>query len=100
MKSYLFGILLICFLLSTTAFAVSDGSIIEDVQLVSQNEDNVIVDKQVMVVADLSNGQDRSQNFVRSQRIFPQMIDLRYLKLLKPQCKQNLFVRIQMNLQI
>lgn len=63
MKSYLFGILLICFLLNTTAFAVSDGSIIEDVQLVSQNEDNVIVDKQVMVVADLSNGQDRSQNF-------------------------------------
>ena len=63
MKSYLFGMILICLLLYTTAFAVSDGSIIEDVQLVSQNEDNVIVDKQVMVVADLSNGQDRSQNF-------------------------------------
>ena len=63
MKSYLFGILLICFLLYTTAFAISDGSIIENAQLVSQNEDNVIVDKQVMVVADLSNGQDRSQNF-------------------------------------
>ncbi len=55
--------ILICLLLYTTAFAVSDGSIIESVQLVSQNEDNVIVDKQVMVVADLSNGQDRSQNF-------------------------------------
>ena len=63
MKSYLFGMILICLLLYTTAFAVSDGSIIENVQLVSQNEDNVIVDKQVMVVADLSNGQDRSQNF-------------------------------------
>lgn len=63
MKSYLFGMILICLLLYTTAFAVSDGSIIESVQLVSQNEDNVIVDKQVMVVADLSNGQDRSQNF-------------------------------------
>ena len=63
MKSYLFGMILICLLLYTTAFAVSGGSIIEDVQLVSQNEDNVIVDKQVMVVADLSNGQDRSQNF-------------------------------------
>jgi len=63
MKNYLFGMILICLLLYTTAFAVSDGSIIEDVQLVSQNEDNVIVDKQVMVVADLSNGQDRPQNF-------------------------------------
>ncbi len=63
MKSYLFGMILICLLLYTTAFAVSDGSIIENAQLVSQNEDNVIVDKQVMVVADLSNGQDRSQNF-------------------------------------
>ena len=63
MKSYLFGMILICLLLYTTAFAVSNGSIIESVQLVSQNEDNVIVDKQVMVVADLSNGQDRSQNF-------------------------------------
>ncbi len=63
MKSYLFGMILICLLLYTTAFAVSDGSIIESVQLVSQNEDNVIVDKQVMVAADLSNGQDRSQNF-------------------------------------
>ncbi len=63
MKSYLFGMILICLLLNTTAFAVSDGSIIENAQLVSQNKDNVIVDKQVMVVADLSNGQDRPQNF-------------------------------------
>ncbi len=63
MKSYLFGMILICLLLYTTAFAVSDGSIIENAQLVSQNENNVIVDKQVMVVADLTNGQDRPQNF-------------------------------------
>ena len=63
MKSYLFGMILICLLLYTTAFAVSDGSIIENAQLVSQNKDNVIVDKQVMVVADLTNGQDRPQNF-------------------------------------
>lgn len=63
MKSYLFGMILICLLLNTTAFAVSDGSIIENAQLVSQNKDNVIVDKQVMVVADLTNGQDRPQNF-------------------------------------
>ncbi len=63
MKSYLFGMILICLLLFTTAFAVSDGSIIENAQLVSQNKDNVIVDKQVMVVADLTNGQDRPQNF-------------------------------------
>ena len=63
MKSYLFGMILICLLLYTTAFTVSDGSIIENAQLVSQNKDNVIVDKQVMVVADLTNGQDRPQNF-------------------------------------
>jgi len=63
MKSYLFGMIVICLLLNTTAFAVSDGSIIENAQLVSQNKDNVIVDKQVMVVADLTNGQDRPQNF-------------------------------------
>ncbi len=63
MKSYLFGMILICLLLYTTTFAVSDGSIIENAQLISQNKDNVIVGKQVMVVADLSNGQDRSQNF-------------------------------------
>ena len=42
---------------------VYDDTTIQNAQLVSQDEDKVTVDKQVMVVADLSNGQDRNQNF-------------------------------------
>ena len=64
MTSYLLALLPIFLLLSNTAFAaVSDDSIIQNAQLVSQDEDKVTVDKQIMVVADLSNGQDRDQNF-------------------------------------
>ena len=64
MTSYLLALLPIFLLLNNTAFAaVSDDSIIQNAQLVSQDEDKVTVDKQVMVVADISNGQDRDQNF-------------------------------------
>ena len=64
MTSYLLALLPIFLLLNNTAFAAgSDDSIIQNAQLVSQDEDKVTVDKQIMVVADLSNGQDRDQNF-------------------------------------
>ncbi len=42
--------------------AVSDDTTIQNAQLVSQ-DDKVTVDKQVMIMADLSNGQDRDQKF-------------------------------------
>jgi len=63
LKSYLL-VLLPIFLLNSTAFAaVSDDATIQNAQLVSQDEDKVTVDKQVMIMADLSNGQDRDQKF-------------------------------------
>ena len=44
------------------SFAVTDDSVLQDAKLVSA--DNTIqVDNQVMIVADLSNGQDRNQKF-------------------------------------
>jgi len=43
--------------------AVSADATIQNAQLVSQDEDKVTVDKQVMIMADLSNGQDRDQKF-------------------------------------
>ena len=64
LNSYLLALLPIFLLLNNAVFAaVSDDSIIQNAQLVSQDEDKVTVDKQVMVVADLSNGQDRDQKF-------------------------------------
>jgi len=62
MKSYL-GLFSIFLLLNNAAFAVIYDSVIQDAELVSQSEDMLSVDEQVMVVADLSNGQDRNQNF-------------------------------------
>jgi len=51
------------YLNSDAAFAaVSDDATIQNAQLVSQ-DDKVTVDKQVMIMADLSNGQDRDQKF-------------------------------------
>jgi len=43
--------------------AVYDDTTIQNAQLVSQDEDKVTVDRQVMIMADLSNGQDRDQKF-------------------------------------
>ena len=62
MKSYL-GLFSIFLLLNNAAFAATYDSVIQDAELVSQSEDMLSVDEQVMVVADLSNGQDRNQNF-------------------------------------
>ena len=62
MKSYL-GLFSIFLLLNNAAFAAIYDSVIQDAELVSQSEDMLSVDEQVMVVADLSNGQDRNQNF-------------------------------------
>ena len=62
MQSYL-GLFSIFLLLNNAAFAAIYDSVIQDAELVSQSEDMISVDEQVMVVADLSNGQDRNQNF-------------------------------------
>ncbi len=61
-QSYL-GLFSIFLLLNNAAFAAIYDSVIQDAELVSQSEDMLSVDEQVMVVADLSNGQDRNQNF-------------------------------------
>ena len=64
LNSYLLALLPIFLLLNNAVFAaVYDDITIQNAQLVSQDEDKVTVDKQVMVVADISNGQDRDQNF-------------------------------------
>jgi hypothetical protein len=61
-----FVIVAIFFIFATSpfafSFAVTDDSVLQDAKLVS--DDNTIqVDNQVMIVADLTNGQDRNQKF-------------------------------------
>jgi len=64
LNSYLLTLLPIFLLLNNAVFAVVyDDTTIQNAQLVSQDEDRVTVDKQVMIMADLSNGQDRDQKF-------------------------------------
>lgn len=64
MKSYLLSFVLIFFLATNVAFAANlDDSILNDAQFISQDEDKIKVDQQIMIVADLSNGQDKNQNF-------------------------------------
>ena len=64
LNSYLLALLPIFLLLNNAVFAaVYDDTTIQNAQLVSQDEDKVTVDKQVMIMADLSNGQDRDQKF-------------------------------------
>jgi len=64
LNSYLLTLLPIFLLLNNAVFAaVYDDATIQNAQLVSQDEDKVTVDKQVMIMADLSNGQDRDQKF-------------------------------------
>ncbi len=64
LNSYLLTLLPIFLLLNNAVFAaVYDDTIIQNAQLVSQDEDKVTVDEQVMIMADLSNGQDRDQKF-------------------------------------
>lgn len=43
--------------------AVIDDSVLQDAKLVSDDDNTIQVDNQVMIVADLSNGQDRDQKF-------------------------------------
>jgi len=64
LNSYLLTLLPIFLLLNNAVFAaVYDDATIQNAQLVSQDEGKVTVDKQVMIMADLSNGQDRDQKF-------------------------------------
>jgi len=64
LNSYLLTLLPIFLLLNNAVFAaVYDDTTIQNAQLVSQDEDKVTVDEQVMIMADLSNGQDRDQKF-------------------------------------
>jgi len=64
LNSYLLTLLPIFLLLNNAVFAaVYDDTTIQNAQLVSQDEDKVTVDDQVMIMADLSNGQDRDQKF-------------------------------------
>ena len=64
LNSYLLTLLPIFLLLNNAVFAaVYDDTTIQNAQLVSQDEGKVTVDKQVMIMADLSNGQDRDQKF-------------------------------------
>ena len=64
LNSYLLALLPIFLLLNNAVFAVVyDDTTIQNAQLVSQDEGKVTVDKQVMIMADLSSGQDRDQKF-------------------------------------
>jgi len=64
LNSYLLALLPIFLLLNNAVFAVVyDDTTIQNAQLISQDEGKVTIDKQVMIMADLSNGQDRSQKF-------------------------------------
>ncbi len=64
LNSYLLTLVPIFLLLNNAVFAaVYDDTTIQNAQLISQDEDKVTVDKQVMIMADLSNGQDRDQKF-------------------------------------
>ncbi len=64
LNSYLLTLLPIFLLLNNPVFAaVYDDTTIQNAQLVSQDEVKVTVDKQVMIMADLSYGQDRDQKF-------------------------------------
>jgi len=64
LNSYLLTLLPIFLLLNNAVFAaVYDDTTIQNAQLVSQDEGKVTIDEQVMIMADLSNGQDRAQKF-------------------------------------
>ena len=56
------------FICAISSFAFSfaatlDDSVLQDAKLVADDDNTVQVDNQVMIVADLSNGQDRDQKF-------------------------------------
>jgi hypothetical protein len=56
------------FICTISSFAFSyaatiDDSVLQSAKLVSDDDNTIQVDNQVMIVADLSNGQDRDQKF-------------------------------------
>jgi len=56
------------FICAISSFAFSfaatlDDSVLQDAKLVADDDNTIQVDNQVMIVADLSNGQDRDQKF-------------------------------------
>lgn len=63
-----FAMIAVFFICAMSSFAFSyaatiDGSVLQDAKLVSDDDNTIEVDNQVMIVADLSNGQDRDQKF-------------------------------------
>ena len=62
-----FAMIAVFFICAISSFAFSfaatlDDSVLQDAKLVA-DDDTIQVDNQVMIVADLSNGQDRDQKF-------------------------------------
>ena len=64
-KFAMIAVFFICAMSSFTfSYAVTtEDSVLQDAKLVSDNDNTIQVDNQVMIVADLSNGQDRDQKF-------------------------------------
>ena len=64
-KFAMIAVFFICIISSFTfSYAATiDDSVLQDAKLVSDDDNTIQVDNQVMIVADLSNGQDRDQKF-------------------------------------
>lgn len=63
-----FAMIAVFFICTISSFAFSyavtiDDSVLQGAKLVSDDDNTIQVDNQVMIVADLSNGQDRDQKF-------------------------------------
>ena len=63
-----FAMIAVFFICAMSSFVFSyaatiDNSVLQDAKLVSDDDNTIQVDNQVMIVADLSNGQDRDQKF-------------------------------------
>jgi len=63
-----FAMIAVFFICVISSFAFSyaatlDDSVLQDAKLVADDDNTIQVDNQVMIVADLSNGQDRDQRF-------------------------------------
>ena len=63
-----FAMIAVFFICAMSSFAFSyaattEDSVLQDAKLVSDDDNTIQVDNQVMIVADLSNGQDRDQKF-------------------------------------
>mgnify|MGYP001560547464 FL=1 len=63
-----FAMIAVFFICTISSFAFSyaatiDNSVLQGAKLVSDDDNTIQVDNQVMIVADLSNGQDRDQKF-------------------------------------